>query len=211
VSMAAPRGQMSGHAITMDRDGHGPWEGRLAKGGEALAEVVAEPITTAPWRVLWTRSNCEQLVHDQLVAKGFDLFLPQMESWSKRGGVKHRERSPMFRGYLFVRHAVDKLSYLEICKARGLVRMLGERWDRLEVVPNEEVEAIQKLAYSGLPILAHPYLREGQRVRITNGPLANVEGIVVRINPKKGLLVVSVGLLRRSVAVQLDCTILEAA
>ena len=176
-----------------------------------MLDVAAEPIAAAPWRVLWTRSNCEQLVHDQLAAKGFDLFLPHMESWSRRGGIRHRERAPLFRGYLFLRHAVDKMSYLEICKARGLVRMLGERWDRLEVVPTEEVEAIQKLVHSGLPVMTHPYLREGQRVRITNGPLANVEGIVIRLNPKKGLLVVSVGLLRRSVAVQLDCTILEAA
>jgi transcription antitermination factor NusG len=48
-------------------------------------------------------------------------------------------------------------------------------------------------------------------VRVTRGPLADVEGIVVRSSPKKGLLVVSVELLRRSVAVHLDCTVLEAA
>ena len=68
-----------------------------------------------------------------------------------------------------------------------------------------------KLLHSGLPILPYPYLQEGQRVRITGGPLADTEGIVVRLNPKKGVLVVSVNLLRRSVAVQLDCTLLEAA
>jgi transcriptional antiterminator NusG len=91
------------------------------------------------------------------------------------------------------------------------VRMIGERWDRLDAVPDAEIEAIQRLVQSGDPILPYPYLREGQRVRITRGPLADVEGILVRANPKKGLLVVSVNLLRRSVAVQLDCTLLEAA
>ena len=155
---------------------------------------------TPPWRVLWTRSNCEQLVYDQLAVKGFDLFLPTVE-----------ERAPLFRGYLFLRHAVDKASYLEVCKARGLVRLLGERWDQLEVVPDGEIHAIQRLVRSELPILPYPYLREGQRVRITEGPLANVEGILVRGNPKKGLLVVSVNLLQRSAAVHLDCTQLEAA
>jgi len=118
---------------------------------------------------------------------------------------------PLFRGYLFLRHAVDKASYLEVCKARGLVRMLGERWDHLEAVPDSEIGAVQRLVRSDLPILPYPYLREGQRVRITNGPLANVEGILVRGNPKTGLLVVSVELLKRSVAVHLDCTQLEAA
>jgi transcription antitermination factor NusG len=91
------------------------------------------------------------------------------------------------------------------------VRLLGQRWDQLEAVPDSEVDAIQKLIRSALPIFPYPFLREGQRVRITGGPLASVEGILVRGNPKKGLVVVSIELLQRSVAVQLDCTLMEAA
>jgi transcription antitermination factor NusG len=175
-----------------------------------LPEAVS--IVVIPrWCVLWTHSNCEQLVHDQLAAKGFDLFLPTVEAWCRRGGVRRLSRLPLFRGYLFLRDAMDKASYLEVSKARGLVRVLGERWDQLEAVPDSEIQAVQRLVGSGLPMLPHPYLREGQRVRITRGPLADVEGIVVRMNHKKGLLVVSVNLLRRSIAVQLDCTALEAA
>ena len=163
------------------------------------------------WRVVWTRSNCEQLVYDQLATKGFDVFLPTAEAWSRRGRIRVRARIPLFRGYLFLRHAMDKASYLDICKARGLVRLLGPRWDQLEAVSDSEIDAIQKLIRSELPVFPYPFLREGQRVRITNGPLAGVEGIMVRGNPKKGLVVVSVELLRRSVAVQLDCTTMEAA
>jgi transcription antitermination factor NusG len=161
--------------------------------------------------VAWTHSNCEQLVYDQLAMKGFDLFLPTAEAWSRRGRIRVRARIPLFRGYLFVRHALDKASYLDVCKARGLVRLLGQRWDQLEAVPDSEIDAIQKLIRSELPVFPYPFLREGQRVRITGGPLAGVEGIMVRGNPKKGLVVVSVELLRRSVAVQLDCTNMEAA
>jgi len=104
---------------------------------------------------------------------------------------------------------MDKASYLEVCKARGLVRVLGQRWDQLEAVPDSEIVAIQKLVGSELPVFPYPFLREGQRVRITEGPLAGMEGMMVRGNPRKGLVVVSVELLRRSVAVQLDCTVME--
>src|SRR5205814_7857361 len=121
------------------------------KGGEALPEIVTESVIPR-WRVLWTHSNCEQLVCDQLAAKGFDLFLPTVEAWSRRGGVRRLSRVPMFAGYLFLRHAMDKASYLEVNKARGLVRLLGERWDRLDAVPDAEIEAIQKLVSSGLAI-----------------------------------------------------------
>lgn len=163
------------------------------------------------WHVLWTRSNCEQPVHDQLVAKGFHPFLPKVDIWSRRGGVRHLSQCPMFRGYLFLHHAMDKVSYIEVCKVTGLVRVLGERWDRLAVVPDQEMEAIRSLALSHLPVLPYPYLREGQRVRIRRGPLADVEGILIRSKPNKGLLVLSIDMLRRSVAVEVDCTLIEAA
>lgn len=176
-----------------------------------MPEIGSTVLTMPRWRVLWTQSNCEQLVYDQLAAKGFELFLPTAETWCRRGGERRLSRLPLFRGYLFLRHEMDREAYVEVVKARGLVRVLGERWDQLEAVPAPEIEAIQRLAGTGLPMLPHPYLREGQRVRITRGPLADMEGLLVRVNPKKGLLVVSVNLLRRSVAVQLDCTALEAA
>ena len=67
--------------------------------------------------------------------------------------------------------------------------------------------AIRQVLDAGMPVLAHSYLREGHRVRITHGPLAGVEGILVHNNLHKGLLVVSVELLQRSVAVEVDCTL----
>jgi len=43
-------------------------------------------------------------------------------------------------------------------------------------------------------------------VRLTCGPLADLDGILVRTKPNRGLLVISVELLKRSVAVEVDCT-----
>ena len=165
----------------------------------------------ARWHVLWTRSHFEQQVHNQLAAKGFDLFLPMMAVWSRRNGVRHRASVPMFPGYLFFHHTMDSKSYVEVHKARGLVRILGDSWDRLAVVPESEIMASQKVHATGLPVQPYPYLREGQRVRITDGLLAGTEGILLQTKPNKGLLVVSVNLLQRSVAVEVDCTLVAPA
>jgi len=167
-------------------------------------DVHASPALA--WHALWTRSHCEQLVHDQLAVKGFALFLPKIDQWSRRGGVRRLIRVPLFPGYVFLRGAMDKASYVELLKARGLVQVLGERWDRLATIPDGEIDAIQRIVGARVPTLPYPYLREGQRVRITQGPLADVEGILVRTKPNRGLLVVSVDLLRRSVAAHVDCT-----
>jgi len=161
----------------------------------------------ARWHVLWTRSHFEQQVHDQLAAKGFDLFLPMMAVWSRRNGVRHRASVPMFPGYLFFHHTMDSSSYIELRKARGLVKILGDSWDRLAVVPESEIMAIQRVHGAGLSVQPYPYLREGQRVRITQGLLAGAEGILLKTKPNKGLLVVSINLLQRSVAVEVDSTL----
>jgi transcription termination/antitermination protein NusG len=172
---------------------------------ERPAEV--EPTRRPAWHVLWTRSNSEQLVRDQLIAKGFRLFLPTVEVWSRRGGVRRKSRVPMFPGYVFLQHMLDKWSDTEVRKARGLVSILGDSWERRAVVPDREIEAIQRLVESRLPVTTHTHLREGQRVRIVDGPLTDVEGILVRSKPGKGLLVLSVQLVHRSVAVEVDCTL----
>jgi transcription termination/antitermination protein NusG len=178
------------------------WQTDRQEGGNGSAALA--------WHVLWTHSHCEQLVYDQLSVKGFHLFLPKIDVWSNRRGVRSLSRAPMFPGYLFIKHAMDKKSYIEVCKARGLAQLLGQGWDRLAAVPDKEIEAIQTVNRASLPVLPHPYLREGQRVRITGGLLAGVEGIFLRSKPTKGLLVIAIDLLRRSVAVEVDVTMVEA-
>ncbi|ALA59066.1 transcription termination/antitermination protein NusG [Nitrospira moscoviensis] len=164
-----------------------------------------------PWYALWTHSHCEQLVHDQLAVRGFEVFLPKLEIWSRRAGVKHRILKPMFPGYLFVRDELSEARYAELLGARGLVCVLGNGAGRLTPVPNQEIDAIRAVVQSNLPALPHPYLAAGQRVRITRGPLADVEGILVGRNAGKGLLVLSVQLFQRSVAVEVDCSLATAA
>ncbi len=158
---------------------------------------------------LWTHSHCEHVVHDQLIAKGLNAFLPLMAVWSRRAGARRLIQKPMFPGYLFLRHAIDKHSYIDIMKTEGMVRILGERWDRPAIVADGEIDAIRQVLETGVPVLPHSYLSEGHRVRITRGPLAGVEGILIRNDLRKGLLVVSVELLQRSVAVEVDCTLVD--
>ncbi len=163
------------------------------------------------WHVLWTRSNCEQIVHAQLRAKGYESLLPMVGAWHHRCGMRSWRTTPLFPGYLFLRHVMDKYSYLDVCTVRGLVRLLGERWDRLAVVPDRQIESIRTVLQSDVPARRYGYLRAGQLVRIAAGPLANVEGRLVRSDQRKGLLVLSIELLKRSVAVEVDCSLVVPA
>jgi transcription antitermination factor NusG len=96
---------------------------------------------------------------------------------------------------------MDKAAHVEIRKVRKLVRVLGDSWDRLSTVADAEIETIQTLITTGVKIMPCSFLREGQRVRVTRGPLAGIEGVHVKTDSAKGLLVLSVDLISQSVAV----------
>jgi len=185
-------------------------EGAVVDRAEASRELLDAQNAELRWYALWTNSNCEQLVNDQLRARGFNPFLPKISVWSRRGGQRHVVSMPLFSGYLFLRHGVmDKASQIELTKARGLVRVLGGGWGRNDTIPDCEIDTIQKALDAKVPLVAYPYLREGQRVRITAGPMADVEGILVRTKPTKGLVVLRVDMLQRSAAVEVDYTLVR--
>jgi len=166
------------------------------EGGGALAEA---------WYAVWTKSHCERLVLDQLSAKGFPAFLPEVGMWSKRLGRMHVVPVAMFPGYVFVRHQMDKHAYIEMLKVRGLVRILEDGWNRLTPIPDHEVESVERVMQAKVPVFRHA-LHEGDRVRVKEGPLAGVEGVFVQDKPGTGRLIVSVGLLGRGIAVEVDGT-----
>ena len=85
----------------------------------------------------------------------------------------------------------------------------SSRWDKLAAIPAQEISAIQQLAASSFASMPYPYLRGGERVRITDGPLAGLEGAYVRSRRNQGLLVLSIELLNRSVAVEIDGAAIE--
>ena len=179
---------------------------------ETLGALGALEVSTgsSEWYAVWTRSHCERQVAEQLSAKAFSPFLPETMAWSRRGGARHRVPVPIFPGYLFVRHRMDKQSYIEILKARGVVRIL-EGWNRLTPIPREEVDAIQRAVEAGLPLHPHTSFRQGDPVRVVEGPLSGTEGTFVRDKPHQGRLILSIGLLQSSVAVEIDTAFVEAS
>lgn len=174
--------------------------------------LTDEAETPLGWHVLWTRSNSEHLVWEQLLAKNYEVFLPMIDEISM-GSVRGRRRPirrvPMFKGYLFLRHRINRTSFIDISNTKGVVHILGPRWNRLAQVPDEELASIKRAQESREPMLPYPYLKVGSRVRITRGTLTNAQGILVRTDLAKGLLVISVDLLQRSIAVKVSCADVE--
>ena len=80
--------------------------------------------------------------------------------------------------------------------------------DDAAIIPDDEIQAIRRVVEGHFRVEPHPFLKCGERVRVKQGALAGVEGILVR---KKNMyrLVLSVDLMARSVAVEIDASDVE--
>jgi transcription antitermination factor NusG len=154
------------------------------------------------WFAIWTRNQCEPKVEDGLRRKRFKVFLPCVRVASRRHDRRLVLQRPLFPGYLFVRWTPSREGYVRIASTDGVVRILGERWDALHPIPDEDVEAVRRIVSQGEGVRPVPWIRTGDRVRIVAGPLAGLEGFVQAWRGGRATFVVSVDLLRRSVGVE---------
>ena len=161
------------------------------------------------WYAIYTKSRHEQKVYDRLLKKNIETFLPLVERWSRRRDRRKRINLPLFPGYLFVHSQMDAHTHLEILKTDSVVRILGNDGKPIPI-PDEQIFGIQTSIKNGMAITPFPYLKEGMRVRVVNGPLIGIEGILLKTRPEKHRLVISVDLLKESVSVEIDELDVEA-
>ena len=158
------------------------------------------PDSSPQWFALSTRAQREKMVATLLHNKGYEEFLPLYrcrQRWSDR--MKAMDK-PLFPGYVFCRFDVQKR--LPILMTPG-VRLIAGVGKVPLPVNDQEMAALLRIVESGLQAEPWPFLEVGQRVRIEQGALQGVEGILMAIR-KPHRLIVSISLLQRSVAVELD-------
>ena len=152
------------------------------------------------WYALKVRSHHEKVVGAALAYKGFQQFVPTYKERRKWSDRYQTIDAPLFPGYVFCHFdANDRLPVLTI---PGLVSIVG-----IGKVPCpidvREISSLQLAISSGRYVQPWPFINVGDRVLLKEGPLRDVEGIVIR---EKGAteLVLSISLLQRSIAVVLE-------
>jgi transcription antitermination factor NusG len=176
-----------------------PWEARIVE-AETFAAHELEAYVQPRWYAAYTRANHERRVADQLAERGVENFLPQYESVRKWKDRRVRLHLPLFPGYLFVHIALqNRLNVLQVPGVAWLVSFAG----RPVPVPEEEFAKIREFMSQGLRVEPHPFLTVGRAVRVKSGPLAGMQGILLR---RKGnfRVVISIELIQRSMAVEVS-------
>ena len=175
-------------------------------GAEILAADELQAFVEPRWYAAYTSANHEKRVADQLAVRGVESYLPQYDSVRQWKDRKVRLQMPLFPGYVFVHLALQ--SRLKVLQVPGVAYLVGFA-GRPVAVPEEEFARIRGFLQKGLRAEPHAYLEAGRRVRVRSGPLEGMEGIVVR-RKNGNRLVISLELIQRAMAVDLDGVDLEA-
>lgn len=152
------------------------------------------------WVAVQVWAGREHLSARHLRQRGYAIFLPayhESRRWSDR--IKTIERA-LFPGYVFCHlyaHVAQK-----IVTTPGVIRIVGDANGPLPI-PAGEIDALQRVIDNKLTREPWPFLRTGQRVRIQRGPLRGIDGVVLMVKSQRRLIV-SLGLLQRSVAVDIE-------
>src|SRR6266576_3464443 len=165
-------------------------------GAGALPALWAEQ----HWYAAYTCAQHEKRVAAELGMREVEHFLPMYSSvrrWKDRCVTLDL---PLFPGYVFVRLALrERLRVVQIPSVVRLVGFIGQP----TALPDTEMEIMRSGLSQSLRAEPHPFLTVGRHVRITGGPFAGLEGVLRR--KKSGTrVIVSLGLIERSVAVDVD-------
>lgn len=157
------------------------------------------------WYAIYTRHQHEKTVARLLSDKGFEIFLP-VQTVARRWKDRTKELSlPLFPCYIFLWGTLRRR--LEIVTTPGFHSFVGFG-DQPVTISQEEIEAVRQALTSGSKVEPCPFLRFGDKVRISSGPLEGIEGILIR-KKNSYRLVLSVELLEKSVAVEVDAFAVE--
>lgn len=171
-----------------------------ATGKGNLKRAMSLETATQRWFALQVRTRWEASTAFLLAGKGYQTLLPTYKSKKRWNGRLRETSTALFQGYVFCRFDAEKR--LPILVTPGVIAVVGCGKVPLPV-DDGEIAAIETVVSSGLRAEPWPYLELGQKVRIESDALQGVEGILVQFKGNHRV-VLSVSLLRRSVALEID-------
>jgi len=152
------------------------------------------------WFALQVRTRWENSTAMLLSGKGYQTLLPTYQTRKRWNGKVKQVSAPLFPGYVFCQF--DALKRLPILVTPGVISVVGR--GRVPFPVNEgEIAAIQTIVASGFQAEPWPYLQVGQKIRIEGDSLSGLQGILIQFKGNNRIIV-SVSLLRRSVALEID-------
>ncbi len=163
-------------------------------------KAVSEDPAPSLWYAVQVKTTHEKRVTSLFAQQGYDWFLPLFEARRRWSDRVVRVGLPLFPGYVFCKFvAIQRMPILTTPSVLGIAG-IGKTPAPID---ETEIDAIRRAVESGLSLAPHPFLEVGRKVRINAGSLEGLEGLIEDVR-HRDRLILSVTLLQRSVAVDID-------
>jgi len=139
------------------------------------------------WYVVQCRANQNYRAQENLENQGFTCFQPQLCLEKVRAGRRVRCQEPLFPGYLFIQLSEQDSGWHTIRSTRGVTKLVAFG-DRPAAVPPSVIDAL-KLQTQTSANDDRPALRPGDRLRIAQGPFADMEAVFHRFDGQERAIV----------------------
>src|SRR5580693_6915184 len=133
---------------------------------------------TPQWFALGVKPRFDKAVARMLESKGFETLLPLYKKRHRYAARCKVAELPLFPGYVFCRFNV--LTRLPILTTPGVTQILGTG-NIPTALSEEEILSLRAAIQAGFPLHPFPFVQAGERVRIDQGALRGVVGLVVKI------------------------------
>ena len=158
------------------------------------------------WIAIRSKPRSEKIVSSELERKGIEVFLPlikKRQQWSDR---KKWVDFPLFPSYLFAR--IELKNSIFILSTRG-VNTIVKFGDRAITVDNKVVDSLRLVLEGGYDLHQIKYFTIGDQVKVIDGPMKGVLGIVKTKNNNDNRLVIKIDALQQAVAMHINSEYLE--
>ena len=175
---------------------------------KADGPLVPETVGIAPqWFAVYTSSRHEKRVSERMAGRMIETFVPLYQAerqWKK--STKVVLELPLFPNYIFARITPSARGI--VLSTPGVLTIVGAG-SRPHSISDLEIETL-RTGLDSTKAEPHPYLAEGDRVRIRAGLLSGLEGVLLR-RKNECRVVITIETIMKSIAVEVDERDLEPA
>lgn len=170
---------------------------------DLLDQPAANEAAGPRFWVLHTRPRTEKTLARRFLDRDMSFFLPTYHREWRKQGRRFRSYLPLFPGYIFLYGDHEQR---QAALETNLVAMVLPVRDQVQLYA--DLQRVQRLITSGVPVAPEDRLEPGDRVQLVRGPLAGLEGTVLR-RGKQLKIIVEVQMLRRAVSAEVESWMLQ--
>jgi transcriptional antiterminator RfaH len=161
------------------------------------------------WHVVYTQSQKEAVAARNLANQGFEVYLPRYSKHCRHARRKYTVLAPLFPRYLFVRMDPKTHPWRPINGTIGVSYLLTDG-NQPTAISREVIDAIAERDDNGVVKLLPPQFHKGQKLHVTGGPFADVEGIFECVDDRERVVLL-LQIMGRAVRTRLPGHVVSAA